>query len=189
MKSIDQNKVYTGVVFAIVAPKEDYKNPSGFINPDDAELREYVASRRVKFCKNPGNINFAVPRYEGDRFYACRTNQFGLQQGQKVEFKVRENDNGGLPQAYDVHRIDTPKAEAPVYVDPIQEKINDLLKEKSLPIIPSACAQAYEVEFADDLPSEEEIEDDSSEGIGEDDYCSEEEIDQNEVDYAVYYDD
>ena len=185
MKSIDQNKVYTGVVFAIVAPKEDYKNPSGFINPDDAELREYVASRRVKFCKNPGNINFAAPRYEGDRFYACRTNQFGLQQGQKVEFKVRENDNGGLPQAYDVHRIDTPIVKAPVYVDPIQQRIANLQKESDLPVIPSACVQAHEIEFANG----QDIEDDFPEEDVDDDYRSDEEYDQDEKDYSVYYDD
>ena len=180
MKNIDQNQVYTGVVFAIVAPREDTKNPSGFITPDDKELQAYIASRRVKSCKNPGNINFSVPRFEGDRFYACRTNEFGLQQGQRVEFKVRENDNHGLPQAYDVKRIDSPVAQTiQTYVDPIQATIAKLQAEKASPseII---GLKILSDELADEMPDDDDFE--------EEEILDDDQIDQDEVDYAVYYD-
>ena len=192
MNIIDQEKVYFGIVVNVAEPKAEGGNKIGYIDPDDPEVKEFIAGVRAaqgRKCKDPGNISFVMPRSGHDTFFACEGNEYGIRLGHRVSFKWRW-DKMRMPQAYCVRiEADAPILAAPVakkgYVDPVQAQIEVLHAENLASaaseddaIVANRALDAY----ASEMPCEDDFDDIP-------DILTDEEIDQDEVDYEAYYGD
>lgn len=187
MEFINQKDVYFGIVVNVADPKAEGKSRIGYIDPDDAEVRAFVAEQRARQgrkCKDPGNISFVMPRSDHDTFFACEGNQCGIRIGHRVSFQWRW-DKMRLPQAYNVRIVEgVPALVQPAekgYVDPIQAQIAKIQQEN----IEGLREEAAKMNLALGIYSSEMPEEDDFEEIPEE--MTEDEIDQDEVDFEAYY--
>jgi hypothetical protein len=165
-----KHPVYTGTVFSVVDSGKG--RPFALIDADDENLTQTVAAAKVAAGisqRNPGRIQCIMRYDEADNFYACKDND-DVVAGDRVTFRVR-NDNRGLPQAYDVKIVGS--TGKPVvhlihkatYIDP------------ALQLSPGVQAGVAEMAEVEGLVDEDD----------EEAFMSDEELEQNEVDYASYY--
>jgi len=195
MKKEETKKNPTGIVVNTAEPKIKGQRRVGYIDPDDPNLRDRFAKARAKLgirCKDPGNISFIMPHNDHDTFFACEGNEYGIKYGHRVSFQWRW-DKKRLPQAYDVH-IERDEDERPLLVEPVQRKPEESverqverIQEENRLILDQDDAAAINAAlgaYAAEQPAEDDFEDGPEYLDGED---TEDEIDQDEVDFEAYY--
>ena len=181
---IDQSTVYHGLITHLTPAKREGGNPMGFIKPESEFVQDLAYSIRVtkgKAKKNPGNVCFVPKRSEKDSFFACEGNDYPLTIGQRVSFNIRYDSLGYL-QAFNVKAIQgVPRIESDAKEDPALAVYYGRKKAETQAALAAKALSAALGAYASEMPEEDDFE--------ESDFPSDEEIDEDEAEFAVYYDD